>query len=106
MPTQLTTVVSGRPVFKLQRTNRGTTSMPIATTATRNSASLPAVLARSAADIRPEDNAVSPARRRIPTRSSTTRTDSTSSRSRPATAFSSNALAMIVVDEIATTAPA
>ena len=40
------------------------------------------------------------------TRSSTTSTESTNSRSRPTTRLSSNALAMIVVEEMATMAPA
>ena len=51
------------------------------------------------------DSAVIPASIRIPTRSSMTRTERTSSRSRPVTPFSSNAFAMMVVLEMATIAP-
>jgi hypothetical protein len=89
------------------RISRGTTSSPTTSISASSPPRRPAMCASSPADNpAPEASAVSTASKRIATRSSTTRMPNTTSVMRPFTPCSSNALTMIVVDEIATSAPA
>ncbi len=81
--------------------------MPTASSTTRKPASRPTVRARAAASSRaPEAAAVSIARMRIAIRSSAIRIPSTISERAGGTFCSANALAMMVVLEIASAAPA
>ena len=90
----------------MARTRRGMISSPAAATQARKSPSRPAVIPSWAALRPPAESVVSAASRRMAIRSSTMRMESTSSRSLPPMRSSANALAMMVVLEIATTAPA
>ncbi len=103
----VTKVVSGRLSRLIARMIRGTTSKPTATRPTKNAANLPLDFARVPAESPvPDEIAVRTAIRRIAIRSSTISIPITSSRSCPLMPCSSNALAMIVVLEIAMIAPA
>ena len=107
IPTVATTVVSARPRRTSARTRRGTTSMPTASSTAKKPASRPTVRARAAASSRaPEAAAVSTARMRIAIRSSAIRIPSTISERVCGTFCSAKALAMMVVLEIASAAPA
>ena len=103
---QATSVVSGLPRRTTARIVRGTIKKPSATSASRKAASRPIVSASAPAESPlPVETAVSAAIRKTAIRSSTIRMPTTSSRSRPPTRCSSNALAMIVVLEMASSAP-
>ena len=106
MPMLATSVVSARLIRITKCMKRGTTSKPTARSATRNAASRPTVVARAPAERpAPLATAVRTAMSRIAIRSSMRRMPTTSSRSLPPIPCSSKALAMIVVLEMATTAP-
>ena len=107
MPMLATSVVSERLRRPIARIARGTTSRPTVTRPTRNAASRATVATRGpAARPLPEATPVRIAMRRTAIRSSTIRMPTTSWRSFPVIACSSKALAMIVVLEMAMTAPA
>jgi hypothetical protein len=101
-----TSVVSARPRLTTARIARGTVKSPTTTSPTRNAASRPVVSAIAPAERPlPVPTAVSTARSSTAIRSSTIRMPTTRSRMRPRTPCSSNAFAMIVVDEIASIEP-
>jgi hypothetical protein len=90
----------------MDRINRGTTSMPPPMTNARKASSFPVVAARLTAERpMPADMGVRTARRKIAIRSSTMRTPKTMSFTFPRTFPSANALMMIVVLEMAISAP-
>ncbi len=105
--TETMSVVSGRFMLTTARMRRGTTSRPTTMSIARNDANCTPVTQRSAT-VRsvPADSVVSTATSTMAMRSSVMSTPRTRSVNRPVTRCSANALAMIVVDEMAMAAPA